>query len=274
AFLGLEERPSTPAALERPFGLAARPGGPIVADPDGRRVLALTWPGGAASEVACAGRRFAEPLAVATGPDGALYVADAGAGVLVRVDSVGACRALGAGVLVRPTGVAAMGGRLWVVDPPAHAVVALTPDGREVSRFGARGDRGPGLNFPTALCATAQGTLLVVDALNFRVAEFAPDGTFLGAFGEPGEGGGAFGRPKAIAVDEKGRIYVTDALNDVVVVFSRERRFEFAIGGDGAGAGELTLPAGVAVAGSRLYVADSYNRRIAVYDLLATEGPP
>ena len=26
--------------------------------------------------------------------------------------------------------------------------------------------------------------------------------------------------------------------------------------------------------GTRLYVADSYNRRIAVYDLLATEGPP
>lgn len=262
--------PAPPPVLARPFGIAAADGGFLVADPDARQVLRVAWPRGAAAPVRCRAHEWVTPIAVATGPDGAVWVADAGAKVVVLVPRSGPCRVVGAGRLERPSGVAVAGDRVFVVDPPRHAVVAFGADGREALRFGERGDAsGPGLNFPTGVAAAADGTLLVVDSLNFRVSRFSVAGEYLGSFGARGDGGGAFARPKAVAVDARGQIYVTDAQHDVVVVFAPDGRFTLAIGGSGAGPGDLTLPAGLAIGDGRLFVADSYNHRVEVYELLA-----
>jgi DNA-binding beta-propeller fold protein YncE len=157
------------------------------------------------------------PLAVTPGPDGAVFVADGGAGAIVRVEASGGCRVIGERALVRPTGVAFVAGAIYAVDPPAHAIVSFTPDGRERLRFGARGDAaGAELNFPTGL----------------------------------------------------GRMFVSDAQNDVVVAYAPDGAYQWFLGGSGSGPGDLTLPAGVAVAGRFLYVADSYNRRVQIYELL------
>ncbi len=265
-------RPTRPP-LARPFGVASATNHDLlVADPDAPAVLRVSWSTGAWSDVRCAGDAWQAPIAIAVDDSGAAWVADAGAAAVVRVAPSGACERIGAGVLGRPTGIAALGGRVYVVDAPRHRVVAFDDRGREVLRFGERGTGDGQLNFPTAIAAARDGTLLVVDALNFRVVRFDLEGRFLGAFGEPGETIGRFGRPKAIAVDGRGRIFVSDAEFDVVLVFSPAGAFETVLAGSGSGPGQLVLPAGLATSPGLLYVADSYNRRVQVY-ALAGETP-
>jgi DNA-binding beta-propeller fold protein YncE len=252
-------------ALARPFAVAADGEGVLVADPDGARVLRVAWREGRAEELTCAGRAWSAPIAIAAAPDGGAYVADGDS--VVRVTRRG-CSAFGAGALERPAGVAVVGGRVYVVDPPRHDVVVFGPDGAEVGRFGSRGDGDGQLNFPTAIAAAPDGTLLVVDALNFRVVRFDAAGAFVASFGDGGDGEGAFDRPKAVAVDGGGRVYVSDAERDHVAVFGADGRFEYALGASGSGAGELLLPAGVAIGGGHLFVADSHNRRVQVFELV------
>lgn len=267
AVVGLSEGQDDGPRLARPFGVAVV--GPLlwVADPDARAVLQIDRRTGSLGQISCPGRDWQMPMGLAAAPDGTFWVADAGAHAVVHVAGE-ACSAFGQRSLSRPSGVAVAAGRVYAVDPPGHRVIGFAPDGTEQVRIGGRGEKGGELNYPTGIAALADGTLLVVDALNFRVERFTSEGRWLGSFGEPGDGEGALGRPKAIATDEQGRIYVTDALHDVVVVYSPTGAFQLAFGGSGQGAGSLTLPAGLAFGEGRLFVADSFNRRIGIYEVL------
>jgi DNA-binding beta-propeller fold protein YncE len=253
--------------LQRPFGLAVWEQNLLIADPDGAQVVRLRWRTGDVEPLACRERAFAMPLGLAVAPDGAVWIADGGAGAIIRRTGDGHCRAFGVGSLGRPSGIAIAQGTAYVVDPPQHAVWRFRLDGTLVDRLGQRGTGAGQLNFPTGIAALPDGSLLVVDALNFRVVHLSADGGTLGAFGEAGDGGGAFARPKAIATDESGRIYVSDAQNDVVLIY-RGGAFELAVGGPGAGPGQLTLPAGLAIGDGYLFVADSYNRRVGIFELV------
>jgi DNA-binding beta-propeller fold protein YncE len=265
AIVGAESAPAAPVAVERPFGVAVTRDRVAIADPEGPSVLAVAWPSRRTEQLTCPQHPWSAPIAVAFAPDGALYVADGAE--IVRVGKDG-CAAFGAEHVERPTGLAFAGGRLFAVDPPRHVVVAFSPEGEEVLRFGGHGEEAGQLNYPTAIAAAPDGTLLVVDALNFRVARFAADGRFLAAFGSSGEAQGAFGRPKAVAVDDDGRIFVSDVEQDAVLVFAADGTFERSIGRSGTGRGEFLLPAGLARSGKLLFVADSYNHRVQVLELL------
>lgn len=270
--LGIQEAPvRREPLLARPFGLAVADGRLLVADPDGGKVLRIDWRRGDATPVVCPSHEWEMPMAVAVGPDQSVYIADASAGVVIRIEPSGACAAIGHGALERPTGVAIAAGRVYVVDPPRHTVVAFSPEGHELLRFGGRGDGDGELNFPTSIAPTADGQLLVVDALNFRIVRYSLEGRYLTSFGGAGDGDGAFGRPKAVATDERGGIWVSDSENNVVILFASSGAFAYAVGGTDGGRGGLSLPAGVAVGAGFLYVADSYNHRIQIFELLGGE---
>ncbi|PAP77543.1 hypothetical protein [Rubrivirga marina] len=85
----------------------------------------LRQPGGARE------RMRAQPIAVAAGPDGSLYVLDAGRRHVLRLDAEGAVeRVLGAGVLSDPVDVAVDdAGALWVADAGRAEVRAFDPFG-------------------------------------------------------------------------------------------------------------------------------------------------
>lgn len=256
------------ASLERPFGVAVLDDGSLaIADPDLGAVIVISAAGDLARRT-CAGREWSAPIAAAVGPDRALWIADAGSGDVVRIGPDGACRAMGAGLLERPTGLVVEAERILVADPPRHQIVALSPEGTLLARWGAPGEGEAQLHFPTALARAADGSILVVDALNFRIARFSAAGAWLGSFGSAGQSAGAFARPKGIAVDGVGRIYVSDAQRDVVLVFGPSGEFEFAISASGSAPGRLIMPAGLAVARGTLYVADSMNRRVQAFEIL------
>src|SRR5512133_235541 len=115
--------------LQRPFGLAVWDGNLLVADPDNRQVLRVRWRTGDVQQLTCREHPWAMPLAIAVAPDGALWIADGGAGAVVRRESNGRCRVLGQGSFGRPSGIAMAGKVAYVVDPPKHAVWRLGLDG-------------------------------------------------------------------------------------------------------------------------------------------------
>lgn len=166
----------------------------------------------------------------------------------------------------RPTGIATSQGRLFVVDTLANRIVTVSTDGKVVGTFGKRGIEPGQLNYPTSIAADADGRLYVVDTMNFRVQAFSAEGRPLGAFGQLGDGPGDFDKPKGIAVDADGLIYVVEGLHDVVKIFDREGRLLLVFAGSGDGPGDLWLPTGISYASGRLFVTDTANHRVQVYD--------
>jgi len=71
-----------------------------------------------------------------------------------------------------------------------------------------------------------------------------------------------------LAVAEREVMDDRDAERDEVLVYDAAGTFELSIGQSGGADGEFLMPAGVAVEGRFLYVADSYNQRVQMFEIL------
>lgn len=255
------------ARLRRPTGVSAAGGRIAVADPGAMRVhLYDTTAAQAWILDACGKEALVEPVGVALVGD-SLLVTDAATARVLVYDRKGNCTAswpLEEGS--RPSGIAAdaAGTRIYVTEAGRHRVGIFDSGGHRIGQFGQRG-AGPGeFNYPTWLAVDAAGNLAVTDALNFRVQFLDGQGHPLGAFGRQGDGSGEVSRPKGVAVDRDGHVHLVDSLFDAVQIFDRDGTFLMAYGDSGRGPGAFSLPSGLAIDGDRIYVADSYNRRVQV----------
>ena len=86
-------------------------------------------------------------------------------------------------------------------------------------------------------------------------------------------GRGAFYGPRGVAVGPGGRVYVADTGNKRVQVFEPDGQFVHEWGGGGALDGYLDEPVGIALApasapppAAGVYVADTWNQRVQVFD--------
>jgi DNA-binding beta-propeller fold protein YncE len=253
--------------MRQPYGVAVAADGIVyVADTYGRAIhvydlkkpayRSISVDGGSLIGVAIAGNR--------------LFVTDSESGRLLALDLKGHVQwTVGPKEgLLRPTGLVVAGDRLYVVDTLGHRVVVVTLAGAIAGSFGSRGSEPGQFNFPTNIAAGGDGRLYVTDAMNFRVQIFDRDEQVVRAFGQLGDGSGDFDKPKGIAVDSAGRVYVVEGLNDVVQVFDDEGQLLLVFGGSGVRDGELYLPSGIAIVNNMVYVADSANRRVAMFERL------
>lgn len=214
---------------------------------------------------------FATPVAVAVAND-AVFVTDAELGIVARLDRAGTpMRAIGRGVLKRPTGLAydPARGELYVSDTAAHDIKVFDLAGTLLRVLGRRGEAEGEFNFPTHL-AFADGLLYVTDTMNSRVQALkAASGAVARVFGERGLYVGNLVRPKGVAVDSERNVYVVESYYDHLLVFDRLGRFLMGIGGLGAGSGNFYLPAGVWTDRlNRVFVADMFNGRVVIFQHL------
>jgi len=212
------------------------------------------------------------PIGIAVDGNGNMYVSDS---VLKRVfgfDMGGKyLRAIGSpDVFQRPTGIALVGDRLYVVDTHGHKATVLSKEnGNLLFSFGKNGMDKGNFNYPTNIFVSNEKLIYVTDAMNFRIQIFNPDGSYLTSFGKLGDGSGNFSKPKGIAVDSEGHIYVVDSHFDNVQIFDSQGNLLLVFGSSGNGKGEFTLPAGIYIdSADKIYVADSYNQRIQVFQYL------
>jgi hypothetical protein len=129
---------------------------------------------------------------------------------------------------------------------------------------------------PTDIYIDKAGTVYVTDSDAHEIKVFDADGVLQFAFGQQGAGDGHFNVPLAVAVDETtGEIYVSDkqlipnssggqVSGARVQVYSSAGQF---IRGFGSyELGELISPADIELYNGRLYIADSYQNVVQVYD--------
>lgn len=266
-FLSLVAGSRVEPKMSQPYGIAVGPDHRIyVADTSGGtiHVYNLETPGYSSIKVE------AESLIGIGLAGNRLFVTDSASGRLLCLDTNGRTQwTLGPkNGFERPTGIAVTDDRLYVVDTMKHRVVVVSTAGAIVTSFGTRGD-GPGqFNFPTNIARSADGRLFVTDTMNFRVQVFDANGRYLNAFGHLGDGSGDFDKPKGIAVDSAGHVYVVEGFNDVVQIFEDTGSLLLSFGGSGVGAGEFWLPSGIAITNDVVYVADSANRRLQMFEYL------
>ena len=80
-----------------------------------------------------------------------------------------------------------------------------------------------------------------------------------------GEAPGQFNNPEGMTVDDKGRLWIADTKNHRIQQFGIDGTFVGVLGKVGSGPGELSNPTGVVCRGDKIYVADSGNGRIQVF---------
>ena len=271
------ERP--PTGLQRPQSGAVDAAGRIFVTDASRQAVFVFDPiaGGLAVWDKAEGlANFIAPVGITVGPDGQLLVADAELGIVARLDKEGnPGRAIGRGLLKRPTGLAydAAQRRLFVADTRSHDIKVFDDDGRLLKVIGRQGDEPGEFNFPTHL-AFARGELYVTDTMNNRIQVFSEGGDrWRLSFGRRGLYVGNLVRPKGVTVDTDGNIYVVESYHDHLLVFDRAGDFLMAIGGMGQGTGKFYLPAGAWTdSRNRVFISDMFNGRVSVFQYLGTGG--
>jgi DNA-binding beta-propeller fold protein YncE len=197
-----------------------------------------------------------------------LFVTDSASGRLMALDARGRTlwtRGPKDG-FARPTGLVVGADRLYVVDTLQHRVTMVSLAGAVLGSFGEHGN-GPGqLNFPTNVAQGADGRVYVTDSMNFRVQVFDREGRYQRAFGRLGDGSGDFDKPKGIGVDSAGHVYVVEGLHDTVQIFDDAGALLLTFGESGSGDGQFWLPTGIAIVNDVVYVSDSANRRIELFE--------
>jgi sugar lactone lactonase YvrE len=104
-------------------------------------------------------------------------------------------------------------GLLYVADACNHRIQVFSRDGKLVRHWGKQGSEPGELSYPYDLSFGPKGDLYVVEYGNHRVQKFTATGESLGTWGGPGREPGRFHNPWALAVDRKGRIHVLDTEN-------------------------------------------------------------
>jgi len=186
------------------------------------------------------------PVAMAFGPDGSLYIAEAGS-------TLAFSNQIGDGDRIRRVG-------------PDGIISTVAGDGN----WGYSGDGGPAraarLWTPTGIAAGPDGSLHILDQGNRRVRGIAPDGTITtivgtGGQGDTGDNGPAtratLDYPFGLALGPDGSIYIADAQGN------RVRRVSLAF--PGLSRTDILIPS---EDGHELYLFDGTGRHLRTLDAL------
>ena len=193
---------------------------------------------------------FVLPVAVATGPDGRVAVADAGRRCVhlylpaerryVRIEGSRGER------IQSPVGVIFDDASRLYLSDSAGAVFAFDREGGFL--FAVRKVGGQDLKRPTGLAYSPSRKLLyVVDTLAHTIHALDASGAEVFSFGRRGVEEGCFNFPTHIFRSSAGELYVADSLNFRIAIFDEAGQPRGSFGHHGDGSGDIAMPKGLAV---------------------------
>src|SRR5271169_3194772 len=249
----------------------------IVSDPAGNAVLVLDPNGKTSFRILSGeGRRLQQPAGVAVDADDSIYVADSARGMVLVFDHYGNFLRYigdyqGEPQYASPHGIAIdrKAGRLYLVDSPRNLVFMLDLTGKVLKRVGKfRDGTGVGeFDEPTDI-AINRNRVFVLDAAGGRVQAVDSDCNLLGSFNLPRSRIRQLNRENGLGADQQGNVYISSFHGSVIRVFSPDGLPLASIGQLGHRAGEFANPNGLWIdPANRLYVADSGNGRIQLFEL-------
>jgi len=154
-------------------------------------------------------------------------------------------------------------GSAWVVAYGSNELVRIDPNGLIRERR-----RGPlnGFDRPYDLVRGPEGNLYLSEFRGNRVSVLSPSGEWQYYIGSRGTGAGQFVGPQNLAVDEEGYLYVVDYGNRRIVKFDPLGNFILSFGTRTPAFQGLISPTGIASRDGRVYVADSLQKQIYMFD--------
>lgn len=161
-------------------------------------------------------------------------------------------------------------GRVVVLMRVAPHFREFTAEGKFVKAWGEKGM----FNVAHSIQFDREGNIWATDPNDHVVHKFDKDGKIVMTLGKKGMAGDnssrdMFNRPNNLGFNAAGDVFVSDGYNNSrIVQFTKDGKFVRIFGGvKGNGPGQLQLPHGVGVdSRGRVIVADSDNKRIAVFD--------
>jgi len=210
-----------------------------------------------------------EPIGLAVGVGGKLYVSEGGNNRLQTFDADGESQTIWAEGIGRPMHIASDEQGQLVV-PAYNEDVIHVYDGpnSEVDSFG-----GDWVDAPAGVDVGPDGRYVIADFYNHRFHILSHDGTVEQTIGKKGKKDGQFTYPTDVEVTPDGDIWVADAYAHRIQVFAPNGTHNETIGQKGTEApGEFHVATGIDRGpDGNLYVADFKNNRIQV---LKPEGTP
>lgn len=151
-------------------------------------------------------------------------------------------------------------GKVYVSDTGLRTVWVFDEKNQKVSFIGQGA-----LRTPTGLAVDAKGKLFVSDSSAQQVYAFDGEGKMVMALGKKDE----LGNPAGLAIDAAAnRLYIANAkLHRIKVYSTEDGKFLFDVGGRGSDEGQLNFPTNLFIKNGKLYVTDTGNFRIQLFDL-------
>ncbi len=168
--------------------------------------------------------------------------------------------------ILNPRGIAvAPKGDYFVADTGNGLIHKFSVDGKPSGTIGRAGANTGEMKEPNGLAIDGQGNLFVADAGWSKLLKFDAAGNFVNEWRPPD--GGFYG-PRDIALGRNGMLYIVDQGRTRIVVFDpKTETFTRNWGTSGSGESQFNEPTGVVVGGDRVFVMDTGNERVQVFDL-------
>jgi DNA-binding beta-propeller fold protein YncE len=218
---------------------------------------------------------FSQPSGVAVDVDGNFYVADNPSRKVFVVNS--------SNKVVRVLDLSAKAQSIGSIAIDRTRAKLFVPDskGKQVFVFSLAGDLqstidGKGyFSFPNAVAAASDGSIYIADSYNATVLRYSAEGKYLSAIGKRGDSPGNLTLVTGVAVDSEDHVYVTDGRLHNVTIFDKDANTLLVFGAQHSvktgniGRGGFQIPQGISIdKNDRIYVADSFNLRVQVFQYL------
>lgn len=218
---------------------------------------------------------FTLPSGIAVDSEGSFYVSDTGTRKIFVVSSENkVLRVMDFSEHFKSIGTPAIDrarARLIIPDPRGSKVLIFSLTGQLISEVNGKGY----FSYPSAVAVESDGTLVIADTFNAAVVRFSTGGKFLSVIGQRGDSAGGLALVTCVAVDSEDHIYVSDGRNNNVTIFDKEGNTLLVVGSSHSvrsgniGRGGFLTPQGISIdKNDRIYVSDSLNKRVQVFQYL------